>query len=155
MFGKIHPRFRTPWVAIGVYGLAGMMVAALGQAGTTVRGAYDVLVSMGIIDFLYSVICSSSRPWRGCRSGRPVRMCGRSRVRKPVAMLLAAVGFLSTMLTIVLSVIPADEEPNKPLAVAKVLISTVVLIGGGALLFLVAEKKRRTLLEQRATASGK
>ena len=37
-----------PGVAIAVYGLAGIWVALLGQAGMTVRGAYDVLVSMGI-----------------------------------------------------------------------------------------------------------
>ena len=49
VFGRVHPRFRTPWVAIGVYGLAGMLMAALGQAGTSVRGAYDVMVSMTII----------------------------------------------------------------------------------------------------------
>src|ERR1035438_9627106 len=28
-FGWIHPRYRTPWVAIGVYGLAGIAVALL------------------------------------------------------------------------------------------------------------------------------
>ncbi|MFZ0745079.1 MAG: APC family permease, partial [Terracidiphilus sp.] len=48
-FGWIHPRYRTPWVAIAVYGAAGIVVALLGQAGTTVRGAYDVLVSMSVI----------------------------------------------------------------------------------------------------------
>ena len=43
-FGSIHRRYRTPWVAIAVYGVAGVLVAMLGQMGTTVRGAYDVLV---------------------------------------------------------------------------------------------------------------
>jgi amino acid transporter len=50
-FGRIHPRYQTPWIAIGVYGLAGICVAILGQAGTTVRGAYDVLVSMAVIAY--------------------------------------------------------------------------------------------------------
>ncbi|MGC2298209.1 MAG: APC family permease, partial [Acidobacteriaceae bacterium] len=35
VFARVHPRFRTPWVAIVVYGLAGMLMAALGQAGTS------------------------------------------------------------------------------------------------------------------------
>ena len=47
----VHPRWRTPWVAIGAYGLAGMLCALLSQAGTTVRSAYDVLVSMSIITY--------------------------------------------------------------------------------------------------------
>ncbi|MGB9406482.1 MAG: APC family permease [Terracidiphilus sp.] len=50
-FGWIHPRYRTPWVAIGVYGLAGIGVTLLGQAGTSVRGAYEVLVSMAVISY--------------------------------------------------------------------------------------------------------
>ena len=50
-FGWIHPRYRTPWVAIGVYGLAGICVTLLGQAGTSVRGAYEVLVSMAVISY--------------------------------------------------------------------------------------------------------
>ncbi len=45
VFGRIHPRFKTPWIAIAAYGAAGIAVALLSQAGTTVRGAYDVLVS--------------------------------------------------------------------------------------------------------------
>ncbi len=51
VFGSIHRRYRTPWVAIAVYGLASVLVAILGQMGTTVRGAYDVLVSMAVISY--------------------------------------------------------------------------------------------------------
>ena len=58
---------------------------------------------------------------------------------------LALLGFLTTLTTIVLSAIPAEEEPNKPLAVAKVLLSTLALLLGGVLLFVIARYKRRTL----------
>ena len=139
-FGSIHPRFRTPWVAIGVYGAAGIVVAMLGQAGTTVRGAYDVLVSMGVISlflpylFLFSaMIRMQSRP-----AGPEVR---RVPGGKPVAIALASVGLASTAITIVLSVIPGNEETNKPLAVAKVLGATMVLVGAGVVVF-VAERRR-------------
>ena len=64
---------------------------------------------------------------------------------RPVAITLASIGHLSTTLTIVLSVIPSADEPNKPLAIAKVLISTAVLIGIGVAIFLRAERKRRSL----------
>ena len=60
-FGYIHQRYRTPWVAILVYGLAGIAVAILGQAGTTVRGAYDVLVSLTVITMFLPFLCSSPR----------------------------------------------------------------------------------------------
>lgn len=142
VFGWVHPRFRTPWVAIGVYGLAGMVVAALGQAGTTVRGAYDVMVSMTIVTTFLPFLAVFAAMARV--QSRPV---GREVMRvpggRPVALVLAAVGFVSTAATIVLAVFPAEEEPHKGIAVAKVLVSTAVAVGGGAVVFLIGQWKRR------------
>jgi amino acid transporter len=142
-FGWIHPRYRTPWVAIGVYGLAGIAVALLGQAGTTVRSAYDVLVAMGIISFFlpYLFLFAAMIKLQGRRVGPEVR---RVPGGKPVAVLLASVGLASTALTIVLSAFPAHDDPNKPLAVAKVLGGTIVLVGAGVLVFVVERRRART-----------
>ncbi len=80
VFARIHPRFKTPWVAIATYGAAGIVVALLSQAGTTVRGAYDVLVAMSIIAyfipylFLFaSMIRLQSRPSPARHHPRPRR----------------------------------------------------------------------------------
>ena len=141
-FGKIHPRYRTPWISIAVYGGAGIVVALLGQAGTTVRGAYDWLVSMGIISyfipylFLFaSMIRLQSRP-----AAADVR---RVPGGKPVAIALATVGFVSTSVTIVLSCFPAVDETNKPLAVIKVLLGTVILVGAGLAVFLAERRNAK------------
>jgi amino acid transporter len=48
-FARVHPRWRTPHVALLVQGGLGALFCVLGQAGTGVKGAYAVLVSMGII----------------------------------------------------------------------------------------------------------
>lgn len=48
--------------------------------------------------------------------------------------------------TIVVSVIPSDEETNKALAVAKVLISTAVLLGAGVAVFAIAQRKKARAL---------
>jgi amino acid transporter len=140
-FGRIHPRFRTPWVAIGAYGVAGMVVALLSQAGTTVRGAYDVLVSMSIIAYFLPYLLLFASTIRLQR-----RPAGTDAIRIPggrfTAVTLAAIGFASTALTIVLSVIPSMEEPHKALAVGKVLISTAVLIGLGVAVFVLAKRKQ-------------
>jgi amino acid transporter len=151
-FGKIHPRFRTPWVALGVYGLAGMVVAALGQAGTTVRGAYDVLVSMAIIaNFIpFLVLFAAMALAQRKPAGVEVQRVPGGR---PMALAMAATGFATTTAAILLAMIPASEEPNKPLAVAKLLVSTLVLIGSGAALFLIAQRKRKKLLEERSAHS--
>jgi amino acid transporter len=144
-FGWIHPRYRTPWVAIGVYGFAGICVTLLGQAGTSVCGAYEVLVSMGILAyflpylFLFAaMIRLQSRP-----TGPEVR---RVPGGKPVTIALASIGLASTTLTIALSAVPAADEPNKPLAIVKVIGGTVVLVGAGVAVFLVSRRKVRSLL---------
>ncbi|MGB8986798.1 MAG: APC family permease, partial [Candidatus Sulfotelmatobacter sp.] len=51
VFGKLHRRWGTPYVALLLQLLCGVLFVFLGQAGTSVRGAYDVLVSMGIITY--------------------------------------------------------------------------------------------------------
>jgi amino acid transporter len=144
-FGWIHPRYRTPWVAIAVYGTAGIVVALLGQAGTTVRGAYDVLVSMSVISlflpylFLFSaMICMQSRP-----AAPEVR---RVPGGKPVAIALASIGLISTVATIALSTIPGADEANKPLAVAKVVGGTFALVGLGVGVFLFSRFRTRNML---------
>jgi len=117
-------------------------VALLGQAGTSVRGAYDVLVSMSVLSlflpylFLFSaMIRLQRRP-----AGAEVR---RVPGGKPVAILLALIGLASTAITIVLSVIPGAEETNKPLAVAKVIGSMTLLVALGVAVFLFSRYKTR------------
>ncbi len=144
-FGWVHARYRTPWVAIGVYGVAGIVVALMGQAGTTVRGAYDVLVAMGIISFFLPYLFLFAAMIRLQR--RPVDAeVRRVPGGKPVAIFLAALGLISTSLTIVLSTIPASDDPNKPLAVMKVVGGTAALIGAGVVVFVIERRKARTRL---------
>ncbi len=147
-FGKIHPRYRTPWVAIAVYGLAGMLVTLLGQAGTTVRGAYDVLVSMAVISYFvpYVFLFAAMIKLQKRPAGPEIR---RVPGGKPVAIGVATVGLVSTLLTIVLSTIPTVEETNKTLAVVKVVGGTAVLIGLGVLVFVTEKRKaaRRQVAE--------
>jgi amino acid transporter len=152
-FGWIHPRYRTPWVAIAAYGAAGIVLALLGQAGTSVRGAYDVLVSMSVISlflpylFLFSaMIRMQSRP-----AGPEVRRVPGGR---PVATALASIGLASTAVTIVLSVIPGGSETNKPLAVAKVVGGTAALVGLGVAVFLWSRMKARRATTVRDAATG-
>lgn len=146
VFGSIHPRYRTPWVAIGVYGLAGIIVALLGQAGTTVRGAYEVMVSMGVLSYFVPYLFlfgAMIRLQAGAASPEVRRVPGG----KPAAILLATIGLLSTSLTIVLSAIPAQDEPHKLLAVVKVVGGAMVLIGAGAAVFLVERTRMRKVLQ--------
>jgi len=149
-FGRIHPRYRTPWVSIAVYGCAGILVAMAGQAGTTVRGAYNVLVSMAIIAYFipYLFLFAAMIRLQKEPAGPEVRRVPGGR---PAAIALASVGFLSTMVTIVLSCFPAAGETNKPLAVAKVIGGTAVLAGMGVAVFL-AERRNAARVHRLSSA---
>ena len=133
-FGKVHSRWGTPWIAISVYGVAGMLCALLSQAGSSVNGAYELLVSMSIITYFIPFIFLFLAMIR--LQGEP-RVPGGFRVPggTPVAIGLACVGLTTTLLTIGLSVIPADDEPHKNIAVAKILGSTLLLVGAGVVVF--------------------
>ena len=141
-FARVHSRYRTPWVAIAVYGGAGIVVALLSQASTSVRGAYDVLVSMTVLStllpFLFifgAMIRLQSRP-----APPDVR---RVPGGKPVAIALASMGLVCTLITIALSIVPSADEVNKPPAVAKVVGGMIVLVGAGVAVFAAAILKAR------------
>jgi amino acid transporter len=140
IFGSVHSRYRTPWIAIAVYGMASILVAILGQAGTTVRGAYAVLVSMAVIsNFIpYLLLFASMIKLQNEPAGPNVR---RVPGKKPVAIALALVGFVATATTIVLSLFPGADQPNKALAVVKVAGATLIQLGLGIAIF-VAERRR-------------
>jgi amino acid transporter len=141
-FGKLHSRWRTPYIALLTQAICAAAFVLLGQAGTSVKGAYDVLVSMGVITYFipYLLVFASMFRLQWEKAGPDViRVPGR----KPVAILLACVGFATTLLTIGLSLVPPQDEPNKILAMAKVIGLTAVLLGVGAALYYAGKKKSR------------
>lgn len=145
-FARMHPRWGTPWVALLTQAGLGVIFIFLGQAGTSVKGAYDVMVSMGIIAYeipylftFAAMIKLQSEP-----AGPEVwRVPGG----RPVATALAGLGFLTTSVAIVLSLIPADDETNKPLAVLKVVGLTVLLLGIGVGVYLRGKRRRGVMGE--------
>src|SRR5207302_2340850 len=114
-FGALHPRWKTPWVALLTQFVLGVVFIFLGQAGTSVKGAYDVLVSMGVITYFipYLYLFASMLKLQSEPAKKEVIHVPGG---KPVAYTVAVVGFFITLLTILLSILPPADEPNKPLA---------------------------------------
>jgi amino acid transporter len=141
VFGRVHPRWRTPYASVLAQGLIGIVFVFLGQAGTSVRGAYDVLVSIGVITYMVPYLflfAALVRLQREATGPDVMRVPGG----KPVAVLLAAVGFCTATFAIVLSLVPAPDEPHKILAVTKVVGAAVLLIGIGAVVYWFGKAKR-------------
>src|SRR5258706_9019643 len=145
-FGSLHPRWRTPYVALLVQAAIAELFVFLGQAGTSVRGAYDALVSMGIIAyfipflFMFAAMIVLQREPAG---PDVMRVPGG----KPVAVALAVIGFIVTAVSIVLACIPPDEEPNKRLAVGKVVGLSLVLIWICAVVSLSGKRRAKSALK--------
>ena len=143
VFGALHPRWKTPWMALLVTYLLGLLFIFLGQAGTSVKGAYDVLASMSVITYFIPYLylfASLIKLQREPAGSELIRVPGG----KPVAYLVATVGFLTTTLTIVLSLIPQADEPNKPLAVLKVVGGSIVLLALGAGIYGFGKRRAAT-----------
>jgi len=138
-FGRVHPKWRTPYVAMAVQAAFAGVFIFLGQAGTSVKGAYDFLVGMGIISyflpFLYmfsAVIRLQNEP----AAPETMRIPGG----KPMAIFLAVLGLFTTIISSILACIPPSDEPNKFFAVGKLLLSSACLVGIGALIYWVGKR---------------
>jgi glutamate:GABA antiporter len=140
-FGRLHPRWKTPYVALLAQAAFALAFVFIGQAGTTVRGAYDALVSMSVITYFIPFLfmfAAMARLQREPAAPDTMRVPGGA----PVARLLAALGFIVTLAAIVLACVPADDDPNKTLAVIKIVGGSAVLVAVGAAIYLLG--KRRT-----------
>ena len=57
--------------------------------------------------------------------------------------LVATLGFITTAATIALSLVPQPDDPNKPLALFKIVGGTGALVLVGAWIYLAAKKKQQ------------
>jgi len=123
-FGRLHPRWGTPYVALLVQAALAYAFVFIGEAGTTVRGAYDALVNMAVITnfipFLYMFAAM------GKLTGRKV---------------VAATGFLMTLAAIVLACVPPDDDPNKLLAVVKIVGVSGAMMAAGAIIYYMGTRR--------------
>ena len=142
-FGRIHPKWKTPYIAVFSYGVAGMLFAIISQAATSVKGAYDALVSMSVITYFIPYLflfLASLRLQREPAGPEIMRLPGG----RWVSTTLAWIGLFSTIVTIGLSVVPENDEPNKPLAIAKIVGMTLVLIAAGVATYVWGKHRQRT-----------
>jgi glutamate:GABA antiporter len=139
-FARLHPRWRTPYIALLVQAAIAAVFIFLGQVKASVHSAYEALVSMGVIAyfipflFMFAAMIALQRE----PAGPDVIRVPGGRV---VATVLASIGFTVTAISIVLSCIPPDEEPDKTLFVGKVVGASLVLVGVGVVVYLLGRRK--------------
>lgn len=142
-FGRIHPRFGTPHVAMLFQAAITVVLIIVGQAGTDIRGAYHVMISMSIIAYFIPFLLMFAAVMR-LRNEPADPGVFRIPGGANGAASVAGLGFATTLVALALAFIPATDEANKPLAVGKVVGLTALLLFAGWALYARSERARRS-----------
>jgi glutamate:GABA antiporter len=135
-FGKIHPRWKTPYISILIQAGLSALILILSQVNATVIGAYQFLVSMSVIlyfiPFLYMYAAAIRLAYRRERDagGQAVLVPGG----KAGIWITGSLAFLITLGAMVLAAIPPGGE-NKLLFELKLFGSTAAFVGTGLILY--------------------
>ena len=130
-FGAVHPRWKTPHVALLVQGGVATIFVVAGLIGSTVGDAYLALVDTTIVLFFvpYLYVFAAYLKLR--------------RRRGVTSLLAGAVGFAAVVLSIALSFVPASDIQNKVAFEAKVIGGVVGFMAIGLWLARRAEARER------------
>jgi len=123
----------------------------LGQAGTSVAGAYNVLVDM--------MVAASLLPFLGMfgaaiRLSRDPPVAGEARIPggRLTIVVMGTLGMATSVGAILLACVPPATEPNPALAILKVVGATAaVLLSGAAVYAAGSMRARRVQRQARAT----
>ena len=150
-FGRLHPRYGSPANALITQSAIAVVFVVMGQAGTTVKGAYEVLVNLTVITQMLPFLCLFASAIQLTRSA-PVPGELRIPGARVTVAATALVGLLATLGAIVLSLVPRADEPNRLLAVGKVVLMTALLLAPGAALYLNRSRRRARIWRSAAMA---
>jgi amino acid transporter len=136
-FGKIHPRWKTPYISILVQAFLSGIILLAAQINDNTRGAYQILVDAAtilyFIPFLYmyaAAIKLYARPDRRENRFAVVIPGGRLGVG-----LAGGLGLFVVGVGIVLSFIPPGDTSNKLLFETKLIAGTVLSVLLGLVLY--------------------
>jgi len=126
-FGKIHSRWKTPWVAILVQAGISCVILLLIQINETANSAYQIFVDAGtilyFIPFLYMYAAAIKLAYREDRATNPdAALIPGGKFGVWLAGLL---GFVVVMGGIVLSLIPPAEAPSRMMFEVKLVVGTL------------------------------
>jgi glutamate:GABA antiporter len=148
-FATLHPRYGSPTVALVTQAVIAAAFALLGQAGTSVRGAYTVLVDMTVISGLLPFV-----PLFGAAiklsAGAPAYGEARIPGGRATVIAMALVGLTTTLGAIALAFVPSDQEENPVMVLVKVGGMTAAVLAAGAAVYVAGSARARRLAHRPA-----
>ncbi len=141
-FGRLHPKYGTPYIALLLQAGVAALCAILGQAGETPKQAYNVLVSLGVVSFFLPYIAMFAamiRLQREPAGPEVVRPPGG----RPTAILLGWTGLATSVTAVVLACIPPPDEADGRRYVIKVVGLSALLVASGVAAWMVGSARKR------------
>ena len=146
-FGKIHPKWRTPYISILVQAGVSGLILLLAQVNENMRGAYQILVDAAtilyFIPFIYmyaAAIKLYARADRRESRSAFVIPGGRFGV-----WLASGLGLFVVIAGIVLSFIPPGDTSSKFLFEIKLVAGTVLSVTLGLILYYRGARQKSTV----------
>jgi amino acid transporter len=142
-FARRDPRSGAPVTAILVQVVAVVALVILGQAGATVKGAYDFLISMSVVSYTLPFLFLFLTYFQ-VRGDAPAGVWvapGGPGARRALA--LAGLGV--TVTAVACTLVPSSEATDKASAVLKLIVSSATLIAIGWAIY--ARASHRPMLE--------
>jgi amino acid transporter len=126
IFGRLHPRFKTPYAGILAMGIVSTVLLVVSQLGDTMLAGYDTLVSLMVIAGFPPYFYIFLSAWK---AGKPIS---------------SFTGGLVTAIAIICAVVPTNDIHNVWLFESKLLLGTAAIIGSAWLLYARAQKTAAT-----------
>ena len=146
-FGKIHPRWKTPYISILVQAVISGIILLVAQINENARGAYQILVDAATILYFIPFIYMYAAAIK--LYARPDRIENRAAVVIPGGRLgvciAGGLGLAVVTVGIVLSFIPPGDSSSKILFEAKLVAGTVLSIFLGLVLYYRGARQKSAL----------
>ncbi len=148
-FGRLHPRYRTPHVALVIQGVTASLIfltslfLTIAGAQTTIQEAYDIMVNLTILIYFipYLYLFLALVRLRRIDADRPADAVlvpgGRAGL-----WLVAGLGFLATAVSVVLVFVPPAGTENVINYESNLLLQAAIILGVGGIFY--GSSRRRT-----------
>jgi amino acid transporter len=144
-FGKIHPKWKTPYISILVQAGVSGTILLLSQINQTTRGAYQILIDAAIIlyfiPFLYMFAGVIKLAYRKDRASNEHAVLVPGGI--PGVWLMGGLGFVVVLVGIFVSLIPPGDAANKFSFEMELIIGTVASILLGLILYWRGAREKK------------
>lgn len=142
IFARTHPKWKTPWFAMAFQAVFSAIFIVAATQGDTVKNAYLKLVNATLIvyflPYLYMFASASRLRAEIARQPGAIPVPGG----RAGSVAWNGLGFLTTLVAIVLALIPPADTANKAGFFIEVFVGSFGFLGAGFVLYALANRRR-------------